>query len=89
MQRIIAILMAALALAVDAADEPRAKPAKGDNFFNRAAKVIGQDAKTVAHHAKEAGKDLGHAASKAAKEVASAFKTGDGKTGKEAKANSK
>jgi len=89
MQRIIVILMAALALAAYAADEPKAKPAKEDNFFNRAAKVIRQDAKTVAHAAKQAGKDIGHAASKAAKEVASAFKGGDGKTGKEGKENSK
>jgi lysylphosphatidylglycerol synthetase-like protein (DUF2156 family) len=89
MQRIIVIFMATLALAVHAADEPKAKPAKEDNFFNRAAKVIGQDAKTVAHAAKQAGKDIGHAASKAAKEVASAFKAGDQKTGKEGKENSK
>ena len=89
MQRIIVILMAALALAVQAADEPKAKPAKEDNFFNRAARVIGQDAKTVAHAAKQAGKDIGHAASKATKEVASAFKGRDGEAGKEGKENSK
>ncbi len=85
MQRVIVILMAALALEVYAADEPKAKAAKEDNFFNRAGKVIGQDAKTVAHAAKQAGKDIGHAASKAAKEIASAFKAGDGQTGKESK----
>jgi hypothetical protein len=77
-QRSIVVLVAALALAVHAADEPKVKPAKEDNFFDRAAKVIGQDAKTVARAAKQAGKDIGHAASKAAKEVASAFKRGDG-----------
>jgi hypothetical protein len=89
MQRIIVILLATLALAVQAAGEPKAEPAKEDNFFNRAAKVIGQDAKTVAHAAKQAGKDIGHAASKLAREVASAFKGGEGKTGKEGKENSK
>ena len=52
MQRIILILMAALALAAYAADEPKTKPAKEDNFFSRAAKVISQDAKTVAHATK-------------------------------------
>jgi hypothetical protein len=89
MQRIIVTLMTAFALAVHAADDPKAKPVEEDNFFVRAAKVIGRDAKAVGHSAKQAGKDIGHAASKAAKEVASAFKGGDAQTGKEGKEKSK
>ena len=67
MQRTVFFLMAALALTARAADEP--KPAEGDNFFERAAKVIGNDAKSVAHAAKGAGKDVGHAAAKAGKDI--------------------
>jgi hypothetical protein len=69
MHRSIVILITSLALAVHAADEPKPAPAKGDNFFERAAKVIGKGAKSVAHAAKETGKDIGHAAAKAGKDI--------------------
>ena len=69
MQRTVFFLMAALALAARAADEPKPEPAKQNNFFERAAKVIGRDAKSVAHAAKQAGKDIGHAAAKAGKDI--------------------
>jgi NAD+--asparagine ADP-ribosyltransferase len=68
-QRTICFLVAALALTARAADEPKPEPAKGDNFFERAAKVIGRDAKSVAHAAKQAGKDIGHAAGKAGRDI--------------------
>jgi len=47
-------------------------------FFDRAIQVISKDAKNVAH-AKQAGKDIGDAASKAARKVASVFKRTDSK----------
>jgi hypothetical protein len=76
------LILLATSLAVYAADEPKAKPA---NLFDRAIQKISQEAKTVAHAARQAGQDIGRAASKAAKEVASPFK----KTGKEDKGDPK
>ena len=77
MRRAIVILLANLALATHAADEPKSKPA---NSFDHAIEVIGQEATTVAHAAKQAGKDIGHAASRAAKEIAGAFRKSDKET---------
>ena len=72
MHRIIVTLIAGLSLAARAADEPKDKPAKEDNFLERAANVIGQDAKSVAHAAKQAGRDIGQSASKAGKDIGQA-----------------
>jgi hypothetical protein len=60
-----------------------------DNFFKRAGKVIGRDAKRGAHQAghafKELGKDIGHGTSKAVKEVGQGMKNSAKRTGKAAK----
>ena len=60
-----------------------------DNFFKRAAKVIGHDAKSGAkqagHAFKQLGKDIGHGTSKTVKDVGRAMKDSAEKTGKAAK----
>jgi len=85
----IAICSAALALAAHAADEKKAEPATQDNFFKRAAKVIGHDAKAAAHQAGQAfsktGKDIGQGASKTVKDVGQAMKDSAQKTSKDVK----
>jgi len=59
-----------------------------DNFFKRAAKVIGHDAKSGAkqagHAFKQLGKDIGHGTSKTVKDVGRAMKDSAEKTGKAA-----
>ena len=80
--------LACLAFATHAADDAKSPPEK-DNFFERAARVIGNDAKTGAKQAgqafKQLGKDIGHGTSKAAKDIGHSVKRGVKKTGKEAK----
>jgi hypothetical protein len=91
MKQIIAILITSLALVVHAADEkkPEPAPATKDNFFERAAKAIGKDAKGALHQAGQtygkAGKDIGHGTSKTVKDIGHAMKESAQKTGKEAK----
>jgi hypothetical protein len=89
MKGAIALLTAALALSVWAADEPKSEPASQDNFFKRAAKVIGHDAKTGAHLAgqsiKETGKAIGHGTTKTVKDIGNAMKESAEETKKEAK----
>lgn len=84
--------LVALALATAAmtagGGEDRATPDQ-DNFFKRAAKVIGQDARTATRGAKQAGKDVAHGAAKAGKDVGQLFKPSPDKTGKQAKTPSK
>lgn len=88
-QQIIAILIASLVLAAQAADEKKPATADKDNFFERAAKAIGKDAKGAWHEAGQsygkAGKDIGHAASKTVKDVGHATKDSAQRTGKEVK----
>jgi ribosomal protein S19E (S16A) len=89
MRQTIAIVVATLALAAQAADEKKPEPAEKDNFFKRAAKVIGHDAKAAVHQAGkaygQAGKDIGHGASKTVKDVGHAMKESADKTGKAVK----
>ena len=91
MKPTIAILIASLALAAQAADQKKPVPSQADkdNFFERAAKAIGKDAKGAVHQAgqsySKAGKDIGHAASKTVKNVGHAMKESAQKTGKEVK----
>ncbi len=93
MKQIIAILIAGLALTAHAADQKKpeaaSEPATKDNFFERAAKAIGKDAKGAAHQAgkaySKAGKDIGHGASKTVKDVGHAMKESADKTGKQIK----
>jgi gas vesicle protein len=91
MKQIIAILITGLALAAHAADDkkPEPAPASKDNFFERAAKTIGKDAKGAVHQAgqaySKAGKDIGHGASKTVKDVGHAMKESIDKTGKQIK----
>jgi hypothetical protein len=89
MKQTIAILIASLALAAQAADEKKPATPDKDNFFERAAKAIGKDAKGAVHQAgqsySKAGKDIGHGASKTVKDVGHAMKQSAEKTGKEAK----
>ena len=91
MKRMIAIVIcsAGLALAAYAGDEKKAEPATQDNFFKRAAKVIGHDAKTAARQAGQAfsktGKDIGQGASKTVKDVGQAMKDSARKTSKDVK----
>jgi hypothetical protein len=60
-----------------------------DNYFKRAAKVIGHDAKNGAKQAgqafKKLGKDIGHGTSKAVKDVGHGMKDSAERTGKQAK----
>jgi len=85
----IAICSAGLALPGYAAEEKKAEPATQDNFFKRAAKVIGHDAKAAAHQAGAAfsktGKDIGQGASKTVKDVGQAMKDSAQKTSKDVK----
>ena len=93
MKQTIAILITGLVLAAHAADQKKPEtasaPATKDNFFERAAKAIGKDAKGAAHQAgkaySKAGKDIGHGASKTVKDVGHAMKESAQKTGKEIK----
>jgi len=89
MKQMIAILIAGLALAAQAADDQKSGSTEKDNFFKRAAKVIGHDAKTGVHEAgrdlKKTGKDIGHGTSKAVKDIGHAMKESAEKTGKAAK----
>ena len=89
MKQTIAIFIASLALSAQAADEKKPATPDKDNFFERAAKAIGKDAKEAWHQAGQsygkAGKDIGHAASKTAKDVGHAMKDSAQRTGKEVK----
>ena len=91
MKRIIAIALCigGLTLAAYAAEEKKSEAGTQDNFFKRAAKVIGHDAKTAAHQAGQAfsktGKDIGHGASKTVKDVGQAMKDSAQKTSKDVK----
>jgi hypothetical protein len=89
MKRMIPILITTLALAAQAADGQKAESTENDNFFKRAAKVIGHDAKTGVHEAgrdlKKTGKDIAHGTGKAVKDIGHAMKESADKTGKAAK----
>ena len=91
MKHVIAVLITGLALAAHAADEkkPEPTPASKDNFFERAAKAIGKDAKGAVHQAgqaySKAGKDIAHGTSKTVKDVGHAMKESIDKTGKQIK----
>ena len=93
MRLTIAILISSLALATQAAEQKKPEtapaPATKDNFFERAAKTIGKDAKGAAHQAgqaySKAAKDIGHGASKTVKDVGHAMKESADKTGKAVK----
>jgi len=73
--------------AAHCADQPPVQDQ--DNFFKRAAKVIGHDAKTGAmeagHAFKQLGKDIGHGTSKAVKDIGHGIKESAARTGKQAK----
>ena len=91
MKRIIAIALcvSSLTLAAYAAEEKKPEAGTQDNFFKRAAKVIGHDAKTAAHQAGQAfsktGKDIGQGARKTVKDVGQAMKESAQKTSKAVK----
>jgi uncharacterized protein (DUF2267 family) len=91
MKQIFAILITGLALTVHAAEDkkPESAPASKDNFFERAAKAIGKDAKVAAHQAgqaySKAGKNIAHGTSKTVKDVGHATKESIDKTGKQIK----
>ena len=85
----IALCIGVLTLAAYAAEEKKPEAGTQDNFFKRAAKVIGHDAKTAAHQAGQAfsktGKDIGQGASKTVKDVGQAMKDSAQKTSKAVK----
>ena len=85
----IALSIGVLTLAAYAAEEKKPEAGTQDNFFKRAAKVIGHDAKTAAHQAGQAfsktGKDIGQGASKTVKDVGQAMKDSAQKTSKDVK----
>jgi len=93
MKPTVALLVASLALAAHAAEQKKPEnapaPATKDNFFERAAKTIGKDAKGAAHQAgqaySKAGKDIAHGTSKTVKDVGHAMKESADKTGKQIK----
>jgi hypothetical protein len=84
----IAMLVAGLVLSAQAADEQKSEPADKDNFFKRAAKVIGHDAKTGAKEAaqsvKQTGTAIGHGTAKAVTDIGHAMKESAEKTKKAA-----
>ena len=88
MRMVIAMFVAALALTAQAANEQKSEPAEKDNFFKRAAKVIGHDAKTGARQAgqsfKQTGKAIGHGTAKAVTDIGHAMKESAEKTKKAA-----
>jgi len=71
------------------ADQAQSEGKDKDNYFKRAGKVIGHDAKSGAKQAgqafKKLGKDIGHGTSKAAKDVGQGMKDSAERTGKQAK----
>jgi hypothetical protein len=85
----IALSIGVLTLAAYAAEEKKPEAGTQDNFFKRAAKVIGHDAKTAAHQAGQAfsktGKDIGQGASRTVKDVGQAMKDSAQKTSKDVK----
>jgi non-homologous end joining protein Ku len=85
----IAMLLAGLVLGAEAADAQKPEPADKDNFFKRAAKVIGHDAKTgakeAAQSAKQTGKAIGHGTAKTVTDIGHAMKESAEKTKKAAK----
>ena len=89
MKQTIAIVITSLALAAQAAGDKKPEPPEKDNFFERAAKQIGKDAKGAVHQAGQAygkaGKDIGHGASKTVKDVGHAMKESADRTGKAVK----
>ena len=93
MKLAIAIVITGLALTAYAADQKKPETASApptkDNFFERAAKAIGKDAKGAVHQAGQAygkaGKDIGHGAAKTVKDVGHAMKESIDKTGKAVK----
>jgi hypothetical protein len=93
MKPTVALFIASLALSAHAAEQKKPEtapaPATKDNFFERAAKTIGKDAKGAAHQAGQAygkaAKDIGHGASKTVKDVGHAMKESADKTGKAVK----
>jgi hypothetical protein len=84
----IAMLVASLVLGARAADEHKSEPADKDNFFKRAARVIGHDAKTGAKQAgqsiKQTGKAIGHGSGKVVRDIGHAMKESAAKTKKAA-----
>jgi hypothetical protein len=84
----IAILLAGLVLAAQAAAEQKSEPADKDNFFKRAARVIGHDAKTGAKQAgqsaKQTGQAIGHGTAKAVTDIGHAMKESAERTKKAA-----
>ena len=88
MKAILAITLASLALAANAADQKDPEPTQ-DNFFVRAAKVIGHDASTGAqeagHDLAKAGKDAGQGTVKVIKEIGQGMKESAKRTGDAAK----
>jgi hypothetical protein len=90
MNRILMISVAAVCLCTPGAYcAEQGQSEDKDNFFKRAAKVIGHDAKTGAkqagHAFKQLGKDIGHGTSKAVKDIGHGMKQSAEKTGKQAK----
>jgi len=69
MKRTVAIALTSLALIAQAAEDKKSEPADQDNFFKRAAKVLGHDATVFGHDAKAAAQQAGDAYSKTAKEI--------------------
>ena len=88
MRMMIALFAAGLTLSALAADEQKSEPADKDNFFKRAAKVIGHDAKTGAKEAaqsfKQTGKAIGHGTAKAVTDIGHAMKESAERTKKAA-----
>lgn len=89
MKPILILILASLSLAVEAADQKQPEPVSKDNFFVRAAKVIGHDAKTGAqeagHDLKETGQDIGEGTVRVLKEIGDGVVESAKRTGKAAK----
>jgi hypothetical protein len=88
MRMMIALFAAGLTLSALAADAQKSEPADKDNFFKRAVKVIGHDAKTGAKEAaqsfKQTGKAIGHGTAKAVTDIGHAMKESAERTKKAA-----
>ena len=85
MRRMVLAILAVFTLGAVAAEEPAPK----ENWFKRAGKAIGKDAKAGWHKAKEGykkgGKQIGHDTASATKRVGHEMKDSAKRTGQAAK----
>ena len=84
MRSSLVVLMMLASLTVYAESEHKDEPAQQENFFKRAGKQIGHDAKSAVNQAgqafKDAGTQIGHGSVKAVKDLGNAMEASAAKT---------